>query len=45
MRFIGWKLAVFNLKQQAEIYDFIEDVFKFQTNSCVTAISKITSQS
>lgn len=43
MKFTGWKLAALNLKQQAEIYDFIEDVFKFQTNSCITAISKITS--
>lgn len=45
MAFAGWKLAVFNLKQQAKIYDFIEDAFKFQTSSCITAISKITSQS
>lgn len=28
MRFTGWKLAVFNLKQQAEIYDFLEDALK-----------------
>lgn len=43
MRFPGWKLAVFNSKQQVEIYDFLGDGFKFKINSCITAISKITS--
>lgn len=42
---MGWKLAVFNLNQQVEIYDFIEDAYKFQTNSYITAISEINSQS